>query len=390
MKISFLYLNAFSDIGGIQTFNRNFLRACNELANENFSFHAYSLKDKKPDLTPFENIPKDTAEGNKMSFLIKSFFACHGIDKIILAHFNLLFPLAIFLRIFSPRSEIILVAHGIEAWKPLSFLKKISLRSCHHILAVSSFTKEKLVSIHRVNPDRVHIFPNTLDPEFPLSEDWQTPVNVFEKHKINKNDRIIFTLCRLSTLEKRKGYEIIIRLLPKLIKLHPGIRYILAGKEEDQAELKRITQLVSELNLQEHVILPGYLSPEELPAYYAACTLFVMPSTKEGFGIVFLEALAFGKPVIAGNQDGSKDALQNGKLGILVNPHNEEDILQAISNVLSGKKENYINTNYLKTESEKAFGFAAFRERTRALFSTEASPVIKPQPKQAMYSEVND
>ena len=74
------------------------------------------------------------------------------------------------------------------------------------------------------------------------------------------------------------------------------------------------------MNLSESVIFTGYVKDEEVAAHFSIADIYIMPSTKEGFGIIFIEAMFYGKPVIAGNKDGSADALQNGTLGILVNP----------------------------------------------------------------------
>lgn len=369
MKVSFLYLDAFSDTGGIQAFNRNFLRACHDIAlDQNIHFCSYSFKDRKEDLVAFDNIRKKTAEGSKIKFVVRAFLQSCGANKILLAHFNLVFPLAILLRLFSPRSELIVIAHGVEAWDSLSLFKRFALRCCDRVLAVSNFTKDKLIATHGLHPDKITIFPNTLDPEFRKQSNRRIG-SAFENQGARLSDKIIFTLCRLSIKEKRKGYETIIRLLPTLLQTHPTAHYILAGKEEDNTEKKRLVALVKKLNLEKYVTINGYLSNEEVTGYYAACDVFVMPSTKEGFGIVFLEALAFGKPVIAGNSDGSTDALQDGRLGILVNPANETEILKALGNVLSrSPKKRLADAHFLMTEAEKAFGFNSFRERTKTLF----------------------
>lgn len=369
MKASFLYLNALAAVGGIQSFNRNFLRACDKIAcEEEVTFIAFSLLDKKRDLIPFENVQKRSAEGNKLSFLFKAFKGSIGVDKIIFGHFNLLFPLALLFRLFSPKTQLILIAHGVEAWRPLPFYKRICLGCCHTILAVSQFTKEKIVSLHGFDSERILIFPNTLNPSFQNAIQSANPNAVFKKHQLTRTDKILFTLCRLSAVEKQKGYETVIRILPKLVQTYPTLRYFLAGKEEDIKERIRIEQLIKELKLQKHVILTGYLSDEKLPDYYAACDVFIMPSVKEGFGIVFLEALAFGKTVIGGDRDGSREALCNGELGILINPFDNAEVYKAVFDTLSGDiAEKYQDAKYLQQKAAEKFGFDIFYTRTKRL-----------------------
>src|SRR4029077_4515742 len=113
------------------------------------------------------------------------------------------------------------------------------------------------------------------------------------------------------------------------------VKYLLGGRGPDRP---RVEGLIQELGVGEEVVLPGYIPDHELCAHYNLCDLFGMPSKGEGFGIVFLEALACGKPVIAGNKDGSGDAVLNGRLGALVDPDSveeiEETLLQALTNAL--------------------------------------------------------
>ena len=89
--------------------------------------------------------------------------------------------------------------------------------------------------------------------------------------------------------------------------------------------------------LQQQVIIAGFIPADELAAHFALADLYIMPSHKEGFGIVFIEAMFYGKPVIAGNADGSAEALDNGKLGILINPDDTEQITNAVIAVLENK-----------------------------------------------------
>src|SRR5205085_8790504 len=109
------------------------------------------------------------------------------------------------------------------------------------------------------------------------------------------------------------------------------VRYILAGRGPDRG---RIEALIRELELEECVILPGHIPEHELAGLYNLCDVFAMPSKGEGFGIVFLEALGCGKPVLAGNKDGSVDAVLDGELGALVDPDDIAQIEQTLIEIL--------------------------------------------------------
>jgi glycosyltransferase involved in cell wall biosynthesis len=98
-----------------------------------------------------------------------------------------------------------------------------------------------------------------------------------------------------------------------------------------------IDDLIERSGLQDNIVMPGYIENEELKDHFAMSDMYVMPSRKEGFGIVFIEAMYYGLPVIAGDVDGSRDALLNGRLGQLVHPDDVARITIAINNILVNK-----------------------------------------------------
>ena len=142
----------------------------------------------------------------------------------------------------------------------------------------------------------------------------------------------------------------------------------LVGGSGDDVE--RIKDLIRNYHLEGKVILAGYIPDEKVVDYYNLCDVFVMPSKGEGFGIVFLEALACGKPVIAGNKDGSIDAVLGGDVGILIDPDNLSAIKQAIINVLKRNCEpRLLDKGYLRKRILNEFGFQKFKERLTTVLS---------------------
>ena len=123
--------------------------------------------------------------------------------------------------------------------------------------------------------------------------------------------------------------------------------------------------MIAGLGLQQQIILTGFIPDEALAGHYDLADLFIMPSRKEGFGIVFIEAMYYGKPVIAGNMDGSVDALHNGEFGLLINPNSQQEITEAIVEVIS---------NYKKYVPEHAavmkyFGFEVYKEKLKKILA---------------------
>lgn len=156
-----------------------------------------------------------------------------------------------------------------------------------------------------------------------------------EQHAL-AGKRIILTVGRLV---ERKGHDQVLRALKSLTGKYPEILYCISGKGGFESRLK---ELVSELGLEKHVRFMGRVSDDELRDLYNLCEFFIMPSREiesnghiEGFGIVFLEANAFGKPVIGGQSGGVAEAVQDGVSGLLADPNSPEDIALKMETLLS-------------------------------------------------------
>ena len=135
----------------------------------------------------------------------------------------------------------------------------------------------------------------------------------------------------------------------------------MAGKGNN---IPHIEALVHQLNLQDCVTLTGFVPESELGDHYNLCDVFALPSRGEGFGIVYLEALACGKPVLAGNQDGAVDPLLNGEIGCLVDPNDVQAIAQNLTQILQGTYPNPVlyQPEILRQKTIENFEFAQFRQ----------------------------
>lgn len=371
MKVLFIYLKAFTGAGGLEKFNRAFLKALQEVCEqEGIEVKAYSPYGEKVDERYFKSANFRGFDRNKIGFALKTIQEGLRSDLVILGHINLS-PVGVALKKMNSNVKTILITHGIEVWHNLSKLKKQMLKEADKILTVSSFTKQKLSDIHNVPLEKMTIFPNTIDPYFKIPTSIKKSEHLLKRYKLSKDTKIILTIARLASSEKNKGYDKVIQVLPEVIKEFPTVKYLIVGKW-DEKEIERIKKLIGDRNLINHVILTGYIHDEELPDHYLISDVFVMPSKKEGFGIVFLEALACGKPLIAGNKDGSADALLNGKLGILIDPDNLNEISQGIIKVLKGEIDKRIlDSNYLKSMVLNVFGYDKYKERLKEIISVK-------------------
>ena len=126
------------------------------------------------------------------------------------------------------------------------------------------------------------------------------------------------------------------------------------------------------MSLQDCVTLAGFIPDEELNDHYNLCDVFAMPSKGEGFGIVYLEALACGKPVLAGNCDGALDALNLGELGVLVDPDDVQTIAQYLIEILQQNHSNNLiyQPELLRQKVIEYFGFERFQQTLKEHLAT--------------------
>ena len=365
-RILFLTLKVCSASGGIEKVCKVAGKAIHELGLQSggrvkiFSMYDHpryaSVKKYFPQLL-FTGFGK-----HKVHFALKSLQQGHKCRMVILSHINLLL-IGYLIKKISPSTKLVLLAHGIEVWKPFPFWKKRMLHKLDIILPVSHFTKEKMKSLNGLPEEKFVVINNCLDPFLEQQEQKENNSVLQERYGLRKGQTVLLTVSRIFDTERCKGYDKVIRALPELIKAYPDIRYLLAGAY-DTAEKQRLDELISQLGLKDTVIFTGFIADEELPVLYKLATIFVMPSKKEGFGIVFTEAMFYGVPVIAGNKDGSVDALCNGELGLMVDPDNITEIIAAIIKVLDNR--NVYLPDYDKLM--RHFGYTVYKEKLRKVF----------------------
>ena len=300
---------------------------------------------------------------NKVAFIFSAWLTGRKNKLVLLSHINLLLVGWLIKRI-SPQTKLVLLAHGIEVWGRLHWFKKWMLKSVDVFIPVSNYTAEQLYKVHGISKTKCKVLNNCLDPYMLKKAEQDTVLMLKKKYGISPDESILLTLTRISSKERYKGYDRILEAMVGLQVKHPQLRYILAGKY-DALEKAYLDDLILKYGLGDRVIMPGYVPDHEWEAHFALAALYVMPSMKEGFGIVFIEAMQYGLPVIAGNVDGSVDALLNGALGTLVNPQNTQEIENAINQILSNKLK-YIPNRDLLTEN---FGYEGYKRKLGILLS---------------------
>lgn len=220
-------------------------------------------------------------------------------------------------------------------------LMRLILKHAHRVTTVSTFTKMQLESLLHVPPQNIamvypcpHINGTTISAESVDLDALNNKYNIQGK-------RIILSVGRLV---KRKGVDHTIKAIKQIAssKQYTDMKYVVVGDGPYRAELE---QLVEACGLTDTVIFTGRVEDKELIQWYSRCELFVMPSRElynadvEGFGIVYLEANSFGKPVIGGKSGGVLDAVHDGENGYIVNPDDVTMIATAIERILNDTEE---------------------------------------------------
>jgi phosphatidylinositol alpha-1,6-mannosyltransferase len=231
-------------------------------------------------------------------------------------------------------------AHGEEftTWGMGGKFKamRFALRHADWVLPNSEYSRQVLIELLDVDPARIALCLPTVDeerfqPGLP-SADLRAAVG------LSDGQRLVLSVGRL---KRRKGFDNVIRALPALVSQGIDVHYALIGIGEDQEYLEG---LVRDLGVAERVHFLGHVSYEELPRWYGACDLFAMPNREvngdtEGFGLVFLEAAASGKPAVAGRAGGTGSAVVDGETGLRVDGEDVEAIARAIGRLLADPQE---------------------------------------------------
>lgn len=259
------------------------------------------------------------------------------------------------------------VAHGFEAWEVQRPALRRAIAAADRILAVSHYTRDRLLQSQNLNPDQVVLLPNTFDADrFQIGP---KPTHLLTKYGLNPNQPVILTVNRLAEGESYHSYDRVLAALPQIRQVLPDVRYLIVGQGGDRPRLER---LIAQENLQDSVTLTGFVPDSELPDYYNLCDVFAMPSKLEGFGIVYLEALACGKPVLGSNQDGSIDALCQGQLGALIHPDQTSEIAETLIGILRRVYPNPLmyQPAALRQSAISTFGFSRFQQTLKSLLQT--------------------
>ena len=319
--------------GGVQRAGRHLAAVLSEFASSrSMEYRLLSLNDS-PELhhmnvggREFVFTGSDRGKGRFTATAVRT--ALRHAKLVLVAHPNL-GPIAQVMSLAAPKMKTIICTHGIEVWEPLPTLRRRALGHADLVLAPSESTAEHVVEQQNISSKQVRVLPWALDPEFEAlltaTEHTVPPVSF-------PSGRVILTVGRWLANERYKGMDTLITALPRLLPRWPELQLAAVGEGDDRAWLE---DLAEKNGVRRHVHFLSGLSYKELAACYSACEIFALPSSGEGFGLVYLEAMAWGKPVIGGAHGGAPEVIMDGVTGYLVHHGDGVQLATSIQTLLA-------------------------------------------------------
>jgi len=310
------------------------------------AFQFYYLKTRQPNL-------------GRLRCVMRLFWQClmHRPTQIICGHVNL----APLVRSLSQLFKIpyVVMTYGKEVWQPIPPAQQQALAHADAIWTISRYSRDQAAMSNQLDRDRFQMLPCVINGNtfYPAPK----PQILLDRYQLH-GARVLMTVARLWSGDIYKGVDVTLRALPEICRVFPDVKYLIIGRGDDRP---RLEQLAADLGVADRVVFAGFVPTEELPDHYRVADAYVMPS-QEGFGIVYLEAMATGIPVLSGDNDGSADPLQDGRLGWQVPHRDPQAVAQACIEMLRGT-DRRCDGNWLRAETLAAFSHAAIADRLRSL-----------------------
>jgi glycosyltransferase involved in cell wall biosynthesis len=309
VKTLLLAPDLFTGNGGIQRILRLYLKALCDLSGNADSVRFVSLNDARVDSAILGRysgprlVEWEACEKGKLRFCRAALKMALRSDRIICGHIAQL-PVAWAASLIRPRLSYYLVAHGIEVWRPFTFLEQRALRRAKRIWCVSEYTRQQLLRHAQVPAERTAILHNALDPFLDPASPPPPP----------EGPPSILSISRLTISDSYKGIGHLIAAMRAVLDQIPDARLRIVGQGNG---LEGLRALAREHGVSDAVVFAGFRSDPELVEEFAGSRLFALPSEKEGFGLVFLEAMAHGRPCLGARSGGVPEVITD-ETGVLV------------------------------------------------------------------------
>lgn len=269
-------------------------------------------------------------------------------------------PVAWLAQMLGKIDRYIVVLHGIEAWQRLPLHRRVALKSAHAVVATTRYTASTCAEINRLPRDNFKVIPLCADPAPAAPEPGFTLEGGFA----------ILFVGRLATGEKYKGLETLIEAVARLLERKVNATLHVIGDGNDR---RRLQDLTRQYGVGHCIFFHGRVSDARLQAAYAGAHVFAMPSAKEGFGIVFLEAMRHGVACIGGAHGGTPEVFADGTEGFLVPYGDIEALAQRLEILADDPVTRHRVGQAGKRRFENDYSFPTFASRWEKLL-LEAGP----------------
>jgi glycosyltransferase involved in cell wall biosynthesis len=382
----FTFIEVFGCEGGIQTYVKDVLRAYEAAALRSSGGYRYTadvllLRDPKGCDNPFDHVPRKPQSLFQFHYL--KLGQTQTIGAITLG--RLRFILALIRQLifdrpscvfcghinFAPLTRLfcrwfkvpyVVMTYGKEVWEALPPSQVRALLDAKSIWTISRYSRDRAVESNHLPPENFELLPCVVDGD--RFTPAPKPAHLLDRYQL-RDARVLMTVARLWSGDPYKGVDVTIRALPKIAAVYPNVKYLAIGRGDD---LPRLQQLAIDLGVADRVVFAGFVATEDLVDHYRVADAYVMPS-QEGFGIVYLEAMAAGIPVLSGDSDGSADPLQDGRLGWQV-PHRDPDAVAAACIEMLRGEDRRCDGAWLRRETLASFSTEAIARRLRELFAS--------------------
>jgi phosphatidyl-myo-inositol dimannoside synthase len=303
-----LVSDAFGGRGGIAQYNRDFLSA---LAETGLFSSITVLPRHVPDPAevPDGIIKQARVRPGRLAYALAAERTAmfQRVDLVFCGHLFMA-PLAAMIARLKG-AKLIVQMHGIEAWPRPSRFQRAAVESADLVLCVSRYTRAAVLAWAAMPPERVLVMPNTVGQAFTPGDGAAMRAALGLEGK-----RVLLTVGRMDSRERYKGHDLVIGAISEVVVQGHDVAYVVIGEGDDRS---RLEALARETGIAERVRFLGTVGRHCLAEAYRMADLFVMPSTEEGFGIVFLEAMASGTLALGLGGGGANDPLADGDLGIV-------------------------------------------------------------------------
>jgi phosphatidylinositol alpha-1,6-mannosyltransferase len=357
--------------GGVQRTGRHLAAVLSEYAaGHHMDYRFLSLNDS-PELhrtaVGGREFVYTGCERGKLRFLAAALRAGRRGAKIVLAAHPNLAPVARAMRLVAPGLKTIVCTYGVEVWEPLPVLRRRALRQSNLVLAPSQDTANHVLVQQRVREERIRVLPLALDPQF------EALLSLPQAEALPPGfppGRVILAVGRWAASERYKGVDHLIAAMARLRTRWPDVQLVAVGEGDDRP---RLENLAAEHGVRRHVHFLHGLSLAALAACYSACEIFALPSRAEGFGLVYLEAMACGKPVIGGAHGGAPEVIEDGVTGYLV-PHGDvTQIVTALETLLRDPEHARAMGARGRARVHRQFRFSTFAKSLKKLLHQQCA-----------------